>query len=153
MGSNIQTTITIADKINKDLETLEDIIKKLTIDYFIFGGFALQVIFNKLGEIAELYWLDFRNIRVDKECKKAFYSDDWVGHSKDFITYDLFDTNKRSGTSVFYFNGHLSRGVYPIPRYNGALAAIETSTEISKFHLNSILNNFSSNFIINFNNG
>ena len=153
MGSNIQTTITIADKVNKDLETLEDIIKKLTIDYFIFGGFALQVIFNKLGEIAELYWLDFRNIRVDKECKKAFYSDDWVGHSKDFITYDLFDTNKRSGTSVFYFNGHLSRGVYPIPRYNGALAAIETSTEISKFHLNSILNNFSSNFIINFNNG
>ena len=153
MGNNLQTTIAIADKVNKDLETLEDIVKKLATDYFIFGGFAMQVIFNKLGDIAELYWLDFRNIRLDKESKKAYYSDDWVGHSKDFITYDLFDTNKRTGTSVFYFNGHISRGVYPIPRYIGALAAIETSTEISKFHLNSILNNFSSNFIINFNNG
>ena len=43
--------------------------------------------------------------------------------------------------------------MYPIPRYNGALNAIETSTEISKFHLNSINNNFAGNFIINFNNG
>lgn len=153
MGNSISSTIPIADKINQDGETLEDLIKKLAIDYFIFGGFALQVIFNKLGSVAELYWLDFRNVRLDKECTKAFYSEDWVGHSKDFITYELFDQNSRKGTSVFYFNGHISRGAYPIPRYNGALAAIETSTEISKFHLNSILNNFSSNFIINFNNG
>ena len=143
----------LADGINKDGETLEDIIKKVTTDYFIFGGFALQIIYNKLGGIAEIYWLDFRNVRLNKEGDKVYYSDDWIGHSRDFLTYDIFHPDKKSGTSVFYFNGHIARGVYPIPRYNGALAAIETSTEISKFHLNSILNNFSGNFIINFNNG
>ncbi len=143
----------LKDSANKDGDTLDDIVKKITIDYLIFGGFSIQVIFNKLGQISELYWLDFQNVRINKDGNKIYYSDDWVKKSNDYLTYDIFDSNKRKGTSVYYFKGHLSRGIYPIPRYNGALSAIETSTEISKFHLNSILNNFSGNFIINFNNG
>lgn len=143
----------LSETANKDGETLEDIIKKVTVDYLIFGGFALQVINNKLGEISEIYWLDFRNVRLNKEGDKAFYSEDWVRHANDYVTYDIYDPNVKQKSGVFYFKGHVSRGVYPVPRYNGALSAIETSTEISKFHLNSILNNFSGNFIINFNNG
>ena len=143
----------LSENANKDGETLEDVIKKIIIDYLIFGGFALQVIYNKLGEINEVYWMDFRNVRLNKDGNKVYYSDDWVKHANDYLTYDVFNPDKPKGTSVFYFNGHTTRGIYPIPRYNGALAAIETSTEISKFHLNSILNNFSGNFIINFNNG
>ena len=143
----------LKEEANKDGETLDDIVKQLVYDYLIFGGFAFQIIYNKLGEINEIYWLDFRNCRRDKEGTKIYYSDDWVRHANDYLTYNAFDPDNRKGTSVFYFKGHISRGVYPIPRYNGALAAIETSTEISKFHLNSILNNFSGNFIVNFNNG
>lgn len=149
-SSNVQR---LADEANKDGETLEDIIKKITIDYLVFGGFAFQVIYNKLGEINEIYWLDFRNCRRSKDGSKIYYSEDWIKHANDYITYDIFNAENRKGTSVFYFKGHISRGIYPVPRYNGALSAIETSTEISKFHLNSILNNFSGNFIINFNNG
>lgn len=143
----------LKEEANKDGETLEDIIKKIVVDYLIFGGFSLQIIYNKAGEISEIYWLDFRNVRLNKEGDKAYYSEDWVRHANDYIVYDIFDKNKRKGTSIYYFNGHISRGIYPIPKYNGALSAIETSTEISKFHLNSILNNFNSNLIINFNNG
>lgn len=143
----------LKDNANKDGETLDDVIKKIIVDYLVFGGFALQIINNKIGEINEIYWLDFRNVRRNKEGDKVYYSDDWIKHSNDYVIYDIFDADKKQSTSVFYFKGHISRGVYPIPRYNGALSAIETSTEISKFHLNSILNNFSGNFIINFNNG
>ena len=39
----------LAEEANKDGETLDDIIKKLSTDYLIFGGFALQIIYNKLG--------------------------------------------------------------------------------------------------------
>ena len=138
---------------NKDGETLDDIIKKITTDHLIFGGFALQIIYNRMGNVSELYWLDFRNVRCNKEGDKVFYSEDWVRHANDYITYDVFSPDKHTGTCVFYFKGHISRGVYPVPRYNGALNAIETSTEISKFHLNSIINNFAGNFIVNFNNG
>ena len=143
----------LKEEANKDGETLDDIIKQLIGDYNIFGGFAFQILRNKLGEISELYWLDFRNVRRSKEGDKLYYSDDWVRHANDYIEYPAFDAEKNQKSSVFYFKGHISRGVYPIPRYNGALSAIETSTEISKFHLNSILNNFSGNFIINMNNG
>lgn len=143
----------LSEEANRDGETLEDIIKKITVDYNIFGGFALQIINNRLGEISEIYWLDFRNVRLNKEGDKAYYSEDWVRHANDYVVYDIFNPNIKQKSSVFYFKGHISRGVYPIPRYNGALNAVETSTEISKFHLNNILNNFSGNFIINFNNG
>lgn len=143
----------LSEEANKDGETLEDVIKKITADYNIFGGFALQVINNRLGEISEIYWLDFRNVRLNKEGDKAYYSEDWVRHANDYVVYDIFDPTIKQKSSVYYFKGHISRGVYPIPRYNGALSAVETSTEISKFHLNNILNNFSGNFIINFNNG
>jgi capsid portal protein len=143
----------LTEEANKDGETLDDIMKKIVIDYLIFGGFALQVIYNKLGEINEIYWLDFRNCRRDKDETKIYYSSDWIRHSQDYVTYDAFNPDKRRGTSVFYFKGHITRGVYPVPKYNGAINAIETSTEISKFHLKSIQNNFSGNFIINFNNG
>ncbi len=143
----------ISEYANKDGETLEDIIKKAALDYMIFGGFALQIINNKLGEISEIYWLDFRNVRLNKDGDKAYYSDDWIKHANDYIVYDIFNPDVKQKSSVFYFKGHITRGVYPVPVYSGALHAIETSTEISKFHLNSILNNFSGNFIINFNNG
>ena len=145
----------LKEEANQDGETLEDIVKKITVDYLIFGGFSMQIIYNKLGEISEIYWLDFRNVRLNKEGDKAYYSDDWIKHANDYTVYDVFDprAEKQPKTSVYYFKGHISRGVYPIPRYNGALSALETSTEISKFHLKSIMNNFSGNFIVNFNNG
>lgn len=144
----------LKEQANEDGETLEDIINRVVVDYLIFGGFSLQIIYNKLGNISELYWLDFRNVRLNKEGDKAYYSEDWIRHANDFITYDVFNPKKENKKScVFYYRGHISRGVYPIPRYNGALSAIETSTEISKFHLNSILNNFDANLIISFNNG
>lgn len=50
----------VEDKIiNNNSDTLEDLIKRITTDYLIFGGFAIQVIRNRGGEIGELHWIDF----------------------------------------------------------------------------------------------
>jgi hypothetical protein len=35
-------------------ETIEEVIKRALLDYLIFGGFALQVTRNKLGNIARI---------------------------------------------------------------------------------------------------
>ena len=106
-----------------------------------------------MGGVAELYALDFQRIRVNEDLTKVYYSDSWGKWSSKALEYDIYDGKSRKGTSIFYFKGHITRGVYPIPKYNGALAAIETSTEISKFHLNNILNNFAASAVISFNNG
>ena len=139
--------------INNEGDTIDDIIRKVVTDYMIYGGFALQVLRNYNNQVSEIYWMDVKDLRLDKEGNYIYYSKNWGKYGSKAIKYERFDPKKIQSNSVFYYNGHLSRGVYPIPRYVGALAAIETSTEIGKFHLNNILNNLTSSAVVNFNNG
>lgn len=140
-------------KANSKFESLDDVIKRAITDYLIFDGFALQIIFNKIGQVNELYWLDFRNCRTNENETVIYYSKEWEKSSPKKVEYQRYDGTQTSGSCVFYFKGHKTRGVYPIPRYSGALNAIETSTEIARYHLSAIHNNFNGNLIINFNNG
>lgn len=139
--------------INLEGDEIEDLIRKISIDYGIFGGFCFQVIKDYNGSIKELYWLDMQNVRLNEEGDKAYYCDKWNQYGAKAIEYEVWDPKKNQSNFVIYYKGHITRGLYPIPRFIGALAAIETSTEIGKFHLNNILNNLTSSAIINFNNG
>ena len=150
-----------ADRINKDGETLDDILDIVLIDYPIFGGFALNIIFNYEHNISEIYWVDMRKVRVDEFERKAFVCDKWSWGSKpiEYILYDRkvleesWKTDKPINSCIFYYKGKITRSVYPVPIYNGALAAIETSTEIANFHLHNILNNMEPSAVITFKNG
>lgn len=152
-GNGIISNIPMNKIVNDEGEELEDIIRKLTVDYGIFGGFCFQVIKDFNGNFKEIYWLDMQNVRLNEDGDKAYYSEKWNQYGAKSVEYELWDPKKTQSNFVVYFKGHISRGLYPIPRYIGALAAIETSTEIGKFHLNNILNNLSASAIINFNNG
>lgn len=152
-GNGIVSNIPIGKVVNEEGEELEDIIRKISIDYGIFGGFCFQVIKDFNGNVKEIYWLDIQNIRLNKDGDKAYYCEKWGSYGEKALEYDVWDHKKNQLNFVVYYKGHISRGLYPIPRYVGALAAIETSTEIGKFHLNNILNNLSASAIINFNNG
>lgn len=137
--------------INSKGDTLSELLRKISFDYLIFGGFAIQIIRNVKGEITELIWLDFSKIRVNEDETNIFYSNEWGKSKAKAKMYPSFDTN--SPTSIFYYKGEKTRGVYPIPTYNSAIMSIETQIEIKKFHKTSIKNNFTSNLLINFNNG
>lgn len=139
------------DYINDDGDSIIDIMKKCIIDYMIFGGYALKINKNGLDEVVDIQWIDFKKLRTDKNGDIIFYYKNGYGTNSDVMTYPRFHSDKKYPTSIFYYNGHISRGVYPVPIYNGALSAIETSIEISKFHLSTIRKNFSGNFIINYN--
>lgn len=139
--------------INKYGEEIDEFVKKLATDYEIFGGFAFNIIEDFDGNVAELYWMDMRNVRVDEDEKYVYYCEKWNKYGQKAIKYPIYNPAKRQKSSVCFYKSHLSRGLYPIPPYIGALAAIETSTEIGKFHLNNILNNLTSSAIISFNNG
>lgn len=151
-GNGIISNLPIA-QMNSDGDELEDLIRKISMDYNIFGGFCFQVIKDYNGAIKELYWLDMQNIRLNEEGDKAYYCEKWNQYGAKAIEYEVWDPKKNQSNFVVYYKGHISRGLYPVPRFIGALAAIETSTEIGKFHLNNILNNLTSSAIINFNNG
>lgn len=139
--------------VNRKLETFENFIDKLVFDYLLYGGFAFQIIKNKLGQIAELNHLDFKYIRVDEDETKVFFSKDWSKGRRTPLVYDRWDINSNSSNSVFYYKGQITRECYPMPFYISCLTSLEISTQIGDFHLNNLLNGFSPSCIINFNNG
>ena len=155
-GNDISCNLPIFEKtVNKNGDTINDIIQRISTDYLIFGGFALQVIRNAIGEITELYWIDFTKIRSDKKNEVFFFSEDWCksyGRVK-YIIYPKFNLDDSNPSSIFYYKGNKTRGTYPTPLYNAAITSCELEKKINQFHLSEINNNFLTSKIINFNSG
>ena len=155
-GNDISCNLQIFEKtVNKNGDTILDIIQRISTDYLIFGGFALQVIRNAIGEITELYWVDFTKIRSDRKNEVFFYSEDWCksyGRVK-YIVYPKFNEVDSNPSSIFYYKGNKTRSTYPTPLYNAAITSCELEKKINEFHLNEISNNFLTSKIINFNSG
>lgn len=152
VGAGVNSS-TINNEINTDGETLEDLIKQILVDYMVTGGFAINVLRDAEDRVSELYWVDMRNVRLSEDGTTAYYSDNINGWGAKPDEIPVFDPKQKQKNSLFYYKGHISRGIYPIPRWSGAITAVETSTEISKYHLSAILNNFSPSALISFNNG
>ena len=144
--------ISAFDVVNDKYETLEDVVKRCVFDLLIFGGFAIQLMY-KGGKVEAMYWLDFQKCRKSEDEKKVYYSDDWGKYAKKALEYNAWTPGTEKGTCIFYYKGHKTRGIYPVPMYIGALKSIKISTEISNFHLNNITKGFASNAVISFNNG
>lgn len=142
----------LSDQVNVDGETYDDLFRNLYLDYLVTGGFAFNVLRDAENRISELYWVNVSHIRLSDDGKTAYYDDNISGWGSKPKELPIFDPKKKQKSSIFYYKG-ASRELYPVPRWSGAIKAVETSCEISNYHLNSILNNFSPSAIISFNNG
>lgn len=143
------------NSVNRRGETMEDLIGKLASDYCIFGGAYIQVIRNNAGDVCELYWLDYRNVRTDKKNEAFFYSQDWsksYGRVK-YNVYPRFMIGASHPSSVMFIKNKNSRGAYATPIWNSAIISAEIEKSINEYHLNSINNGFTSSFMVNLNNG
>lgn len=141
--------------VNKNGDTIDDLIQKIVFDYLIFGSFAIQVIRNFNGGVAELYWIDINKLRSDEKNEVFFYSDDW---SKSFgrvktLKYPKFNPKDNNPSSIFYYKGNKTRSVYGMPLWSAAVKNVLIETKITDYHLNEIENNFMSSKLISFNNG
>lgn len=152
-GNDIQSTVFPDGIVNKTGETVRTLIKKLAVDKLIFGGFAIQVIRNMVGEVSELYYMDFMRLRSDEKNEVFYYAEDWSKWGCKSLVYPKYKAGDSNPSSVFYNKGHLTRGVYPTPIYGAAVIPCEIEKSINQFHLNNINNGFMSSLIINFNNG
>ena len=139
-------------------------IKDISKDYEIYGGFALQIIRNLIGEVAEVYYIDMRFLRTNKEGNVFYYCEDWSKSvRKDVVVYPAFMPNlnwdalddearNRNASSILYVK-NLHTQVYPAPLYAASIKSCEIERLIDDFHLADINNHFVSSAIINFNNG
>ena len=151
-------------EMNRRGDTIREQVKDIAKDFEIYGGFALQVIRNLAGEVAEVYYIDMRYLRTNKEGDVFYYSEKWGKSSRtDMVVYPAFlpkiewdklsdeERNRNASSILFVKNVHTQ--VYPAPLYAASVKACEIERLIDEFHLSDINNHFVSSAIINFNNG
>ena len=151
-------------QMNNRGDNIREQIKDIAKDYEIYGGFALQIIRNLIGMVAEVYYIDMRYLRTNKEGNVFYYCEDWSkSGKKDVIVYPAFMPNlkwdalddeqrNRNASSILYVK-NVHTQVYPAPLYAASIKACEIERLIDDFHINSLQNQFVSSAIINFNNG
>lgn len=150
--------------VNANNETLNDIYEKIAYDYLVFGGYSVNVIWNRGGDaIVELYHLPFANVRSGKlneedRVTDYYYSSDWNNVRKyKPVRYPAFNAKETRGdnsSQIFYFYDYSpSSDVYPLPSYMGAVNDIELDARISRFHNANISNGMSPSLLINLPNG
>ncbi len=98
--------------INTQGESIDDIFAKISLDYTLFGGYALNLIWNKEGtRIAEIYHLPFANVRSGKPDEEDnihsyYYSSDWSQIRKykpvEYKCFDATDNKKDNASQIYY---------------------------------------------------
>ena len=154
VGNNITSQVSLLmGEVNDEAQTIIDIVAQIARDYYVYGGFAIEVMRNKFGNVASLRSLDFTKVRTDKHNKVIYYSDDWDNSRRKMLVLPHYVADHKDiETSVLYVkNTHYQ--TYPEPLYVASLKSCEVERAIDDYHLNAINNNFSASYIINFNNG
>ena len=162
MGDGIE--IIGSEYINQDGETIDEIYEKIALDYVLYSGFAVNVIWNKeRTKIAEMYHLPFANVRSGKPdeedtVNEYMYSSDWTNLRKyPYQTYRAFDATDNKGdnaSQVYYCYGYTpGNEVYPLPSYVAAMNDISLDAQVSRFHANNIANGLAPSMFVKFRNG
>ena len=143
-----------ANEVNGRGMSMRQFVAHLAMSYLNYGGFAFQVIYNKLGNPVEMYPLDFRKCRVNESKTKVWYSKkNWTKYGTKAEVFDAFNPKKvnlEKPTQIFWFGGDFATSIYPFPPFFGAMADVLTEIECSRYSLNSVSNGFAAKYVINF---
>lgn len=146
----------VLEKANRDGETWNNIFKKVAQDYKLYGGFSLEVIWNKARTaIAEVYHIDYSFLRAKEKDYRGkipgyYISDEWATQYRytgksvaDLPCLPVYNpnTNEAEPRQIYVYNPYRpGMKYYPLPDYVGALRVIDLDTEVDNFHINNIKN-------------
>lgn len=140
------------EKVNRTGLTMRQLISRIAFSLNVYGGIAIQVIFNKLGQVVELFPLDFGRCRTNEDGTKIYYAKKWTKYqtkSQEFDRFDPKNINKDNPTQIFYYKNDTTNSVYPLPPFAGALYDVLTEIECAKYSLNTVARGFSAKYILN----
>jgi hypothetical protein len=160
LTSNLPFTL---DKANNEGESWNDIFQKVARDYKIFGGFALEIIWNNSGNrIAEVFHIDFSYLRAREKNERHrvpgyYLSEDWGYRGSAKVRIDdlpflpVFNPSKalEQPNQIIYFQPYRpGQKYYPLPDYVGALKVVELDAEVDNFHMANIKNGLAPSLMI-----
>lgn len=152
-GDAIESNVLPEGEINRTGETKADLVEMLARDYFTFGGFAIEVIRNREGAVAEVSALPMQYLRSDKDNEAFYYSEKWGKSGTKFEVLPKFVPEHRQNKRSVYFYKNSTYSTYPEPIYAASVKACNIECDIDDYHLNAIENGFAGSVIVNFNNG
>ena len=141
-------------QVNDKGYTIEDLCRDLSRDYLKYGGFAIDVVRNKEGNVGGLYFVPLERLRFNEDRTEFYYSRYWeksIGRVK-YTVYPKFDAGAKDANSIYLYTNN-STDVYPSPKWAASVKAAEIERQVNEYHLNSILNGFSASYLISMNNG
>ena len=143
-------------------QDVTDVMKKCVLDFMLFGGFCLNVIWsNDRKSIAQIYHVDFSRIRSGKinpitdEIDCYYYSANWKDPKKyPPIEIKAFSQMEAEPSQLYYFKTYMpSMSYYPVPDWSAGQRAIEIDVETKNFHMNNLRKGMVPSLWINYNNG
>lgn len=146
----------VEQKANTQGETWNQIMKRAILDDELQGGYYLQIIYNALGKIKDVFHIEFQKVRASKDLSTFYVKNDWT--ASDFKEkareYPAFNLNDPTGTQILFVKQYNPKSdVYPLPSYFQGLNYIESDIQVSRHILGNAKHNFVATKLINFNNG
>lgn len=152
-GEDVTATNLCDTGLNEKGQKPREIVRNLAKDYFLYGGFAIQVVRNMEGKICGVFYVDMHYLRSNKLNDVFFYSEDWRkrwGKVKD-VTYPKFVYDHTQIASSILYVKNVDTKTYPETIWAGAVKAADIERCIDNYHLNAINNDFASSKVVNFN--
>lgn len=140
-------------------ERWEDFIKKLVVDFCIFGAFSVQVVVSEDGNRLLYYHVPIPQVRLgayneNNQIEYAYLATDWTRiTSSNVVEIKMFGVEqpKKGERYLMYFKPYDPNELfYPVPKWMSAANWIAADIALSKYHLNFIKNNFSANTAISY---
>ena len=154
----------VLERANTTEESWNDVFKKVAQDYKLYGGFAMEVIWNKSRtRVAEVYHIDFSWLRAKEKNYRGqipgyYVSDEWNENYRygqapidDMPYLPVFNpsTKLEEPKQIYVFNPYRpGQKYYPLPDYVGALRVIDLDTEVDNFHINNITNGLAPSLMV-----
>jgi len=146
--------------INRDGQTLLDLLRFYAEEYSIFKGFSSHVNYNAIGEIAEINELGFETVRWKADLSGFAYSYDWTqrtSYSRDVKYYHNFDPkNALSEINEEEFDNYEGQILYYIPKksdlytvcfFDSTVDDAQFEAEGKLYKLSNIQNGYSADYV------
>lgn len=144
----------IEQKANTKGETWNQITKKCILDDELFGGYYLQVIYNLLGEIKDVYHLEYHKVRTNLEQNEFQVKNDWSDNKEKPRCYPAFNINDPVASQILFVKQYNPKSdIYPLPNYFQGLNYIESDVQVSRHILGNAKDGFVATTLINLNGG
>jgi len=150
--------------INRENQNLWDICRHISLSKAMFNGFALHFNYNLMGQIVEIWPINFEAIRWDRDIKKLVYNPDWsrkyifknkeviytpFNHEKTFEEIQQAgDINKYKGQLYYWIPN--KKDHYTTCTWDSVLDDAQFEAEVKLYSLSSIQNNYSLDGIITY---